>query len=116
MGLPLDEFTFFAELPMEIRLVIWRFAFPRSRNIKLDFDVNAVKHNLSVGALSNTEVEIEARCPLPVTLYVNSESRKETLKHYTIFKRHQEYSAPKVFRPLCYSATRDIGHTSYSPI
>ncbi|KAF7954081.1 hypothetical protein EAE96_005214 [Botrytis aclada] len=76
----------FSELPFEIRIKIWKYAF-RGRNVEVcvDFDV-------SVGY--DAELQIEAphyppqivQCHTitqnPKTLYIDHESRMETLKYY----------------------------------
>lgn len=65
------QFILFATLPPEIRLRIWKSAFPPGRAV----------------CLNSVRIPIRTSPPfpsLPVTAYVNEESRTETLKHYHI--------------------------------
>jgi len=117
----LDKFTLFLNLPIEIRLLIWRKCFPRARHVnfhptKVHDDrcwVGAGKSSISSshqalhGFTANVETFADPRVPniwnnLPVTISVSKESRAETLNHYYLFFP----SAFKSFPPL------DIGDIS----
>lgn len=54
---------------------------------------------------------IETSCSLPPTLYVNQESRRETLNHYSIIPRPctriEGFNVRTRVRPLCYSPLLD---------
>lgn len=52
-----------------------------------------------------------SHCQLPVTLYVNHESRTETLKHYYVLFRGDVPGIPNhrwVKKPFCFNPTRDM--------
>ncbi|KAF7898088.1 hypothetical protein EAF00_004534 [Botryotinia globosa] len=82
-----SSFVLFSELPIEIRIKIWEYSF-RGRNVEVcvDFDI-------SMGYDLELQIELPdypdriAQCttitPSPVTLFVNHESRMETLICYT---------------------------------
>ncbi|SRR6266536_2701822 len=96
------EFTLFPNLPVELRLRIWRFGFPGPRVVNISYAEN-------VAALSYNDANNKRGiCEFPVTLYICSESRKETLKHYFVFHRrpyvHSDYFD---LRPLCIHPSRD---------
>jgi hypothetical protein len=101
-------FTCFPKLALELRLIIWRAAFPRGRKVKT-----------------------EAQCvfydyygpPLPLTLMINRESREETLRHYLLYYQDDELlnrasflahhlrstrNSQKGPRPICYNPCRDL--------
>ena len=84
-SMALKGFKIFSELPLEIRLQIWRNCFPDPQVVEF-FD-----------HLTSNEAAI------PITLHVNQESRYETLKHYivlhgrpikTVMKSKPLYLAP----------------------
>ncbi len=54
----------FPKLPFELRSRIWRYSFPPPRSIRLAAD---------------------DKSEFPVTLWINYESRTETLKYYVLF-------------------------------
>lgn len=64
----LNDFQVFPELPIEIRLKIWRATFPKGRTLNFD------------------KVPFPCRLPPPITHRVNRESRRETFAHYQIFR------------------------------
>ncbi|TAQ84224.1 hypothetical protein B7494_g7453 [Chlorociboria aeruginascens] len=65
---PLTEFSYFPELPAEIRLRIWKFLFPGPRLVRIKLQ--------SKGCSS--------AAPLPITLHICQESREETQKSYSL--------------------------------
>jgi hypothetical protein len=75
----LQQFTVFKELVPELRAKIWRETFPPPRFVRLDWAEwgrwDKYKDQKPSGPLP------------PVTLYVNRESRYETLKHYNLIYR-----------------------------
>ncbi|KAF8863006.1 hypothetical protein BDZ45DRAFT_686261 [Acephala macrosclerotiorum] len=101
-----EKFDLFPELPVEIRLQIWRFAFPRPRHVSLD---------TGFGALPDEFIRwYNSWGPqLPITLRINRESRVETLRRYTIlymrdFMRWgpiEYHDFPE--RPFCFDPVRD---------
>jgi hypothetical protein len=73
----LSEFTLFAKLPVEIRLMIWRFTFRKgvSHYIKRYTD----------GSWLNFPADS------PISSSVNRESRQETLRHYQVLEEAEVY-------------------------
>jgi hypothetical protein len=76
----------FSKLPFELRSRIWHYSFPPPRSIR-------------VGADEKSEY--------PVTLWINYESRTETLKYYVLFNNEipQDCGLSCV---RCFSPTRDM--------
>lgn len=75
------QFSIFPNLPLEIRLKIWRITFPPPRYYILSvhcYPTAEISRNLS--KLSSYEKQ-----SVPVSLSINRESRAETLKHYSVF-------------------------------
>lgn len=70
----LTQFTPFPNLPKEIRLKIFRFIFPAPRNIPL--------YHAMYGEWQFNEGARWYRYSMPVTLYLNRESREETHRHF----------------------------------
>ncbi|KAK0104386.1 hypothetical protein ONS95_004680 [Cadophora gregata] len=104
-----DRFTCFSSLPTEIRLSIWRFAFPRGRLMNIDELVMA--WFIVMDADRRRTCGIEKSRVLPSTLYVNQESRQETFKHYIIVSRPVgRLAGVKIKvqeRPLCFNPKLD---------
>jgi hypothetical protein len=82
------SFKKFPKLPLELRLKIWYFAFPEPRVLK----------NLSVNEYGswNGEPFSFHDCP-PVSLFVNRESRSETLMRYRDLSVSLETSEKSVY-------------------
>jgi hypothetical protein len=102
---PFAMFTLFPKLPIELRLMIWRDAFPRARpfNLNVFHNYRESSHWLD-GKMSIKEWNAQHNAPLPITFQVSQESRAEALKHYTIiFPRDLEtLKHPGIVnRPLC---------------
>jgi hypothetical protein len=96
----LGSFAFFPKLPIELRLKIWRYTFPRGRYVDLD-DYDGFPIYSSI----QTNGQLEKEPWLPITLSVNKESRQETLTHYIIvFLRG---ISPDQRMPLCYNPSLD---------
>jgi hypothetical protein len=85
LGKDLDSFTLFQKLPLELRLKIWRSTFPKPRFVSLGR--SCIGPSCKV---CHHEVQRDQHTPLPVTLGINSESRIETLKCYTVVLRQGE--------------------------
>ena len=62
------QFRLFGELPEELRIMIWRAAFPRNRTVQVE--------------LSPSFQILHSHTPPPATLHTTRESRAETLKFY----------------------------------
>lgn len=78
-------FTCFPKFPMEVRLMIWRAAFPRARRIELRLQFYV---SLRCDGMSFEQNRKRFGAPKyrgsrnnPITLRLNRESRQETLKH-----------------------------------
>jgi hypothetical protein len=87
----LQSFQNFTKFPAEIRLKIYRCCFPPPRRIDLR---NLLRANVVWTVRQNRHKKPPRRCPClthklshPVTLFVNQESRQETLRHYKILHR-----------------------------
>jgi hypothetical protein len=63
-----NHFPLFGFLPEELRIMVWRAAFPRKRTVQVE--------------LSPSFVILHSHTPPPLTLHINRESRLETLKFY----------------------------------
>ncbi|RDL33804.1 uncharacterized protein BP5553_08172 [Venustampulla echinocandica] len=117
-----NSFTVFPKLPSELRLKIWRSAFPLSRTVGLE-----VPDYLIMGicrlersatnrsrALQSIERQRLAKLPpMPMTLRINRESREETLRHYCVLFpgdiQECSHSPLEKFveKPICLNARRD---------
>ncbi len=113
------SYTFprFSSLPDELRVEIWCFAFsPRKIDLGNELNLGA-KPRWDSDLFSDPTIQTPRRkihAIFPVTLYVNHESRAETLRHYCIFYYPQtkmlkhirrEIRAP--IRPLCFAPRQD---------
>jgi hypothetical protein len=106
----LQQFTVFKDLIPELRAKIWRETFPPPRFVRLDWGEwgrwDKYKDQKPSGPLP------------PVTLYVNRESRYETLRHYNmIYSGHNPIPLNLVLpekrdlflnRFVCLNPTREI--------
>jgi hypothetical protein len=126
-GQDLLEFTLFPNLPIEIRLKIWRTTFPRDKMVHLGDE--CILRSMGCGRLTiGTSqqpptpfypLRVEIETPLPVTLRIDSESRHETLRHYIIVHRTGlglPPSAParmRKARPFCYNPKLDTAWITY---
>ena len=82
----LKEFTLFKKLPMELRLKIWSFALlgqPPRRIRVMQKKVDAKNGDLRNAGHFYTDT------PLPITLHICQESRKEALKVYELLEIKQ---------------------------
>ena len=76
-----QEFTFFPKLPLEIRLSVWRSAFPAPRHVNLSpFLVKPSGRLFSQDSRRQTG--------LPITLRINHESRADTKRFFHFVPRH----------------------------
>ena len=126
-GQDLLHFTLFSNLPIEIRLKIWRTTFPRGKMVHLGDE--CILRSMGCGRLTiGTSqqpptpfypLRVEIETPLPVTLRIDSESRHETLRHYIIVHRTGlglPPSAParmRKARPFCYNPKLDTAWITY---
>lgn len=91
-GQVLGQFTLFPKLPIEIRLAIWRTAFPSGRDVDLSsssacnrtVEVFAMMFSTNIQWKQPNELRNHLKAHFPVTFMVNRESRLETEKYYII--------------------------------
>ncbi|KAH7348330.1 hypothetical protein BKA65DRAFT_476749 [Rhexocercosporidium sp. MPI-PUGE-AT-0058] len=113
----LNTFTCFPNLPKKIRLVIWCLTFPRGRRVNLDYWVGYSFRSTCSKLDRKRTFWIETHCAHPTTLYINQESRQETLRRYYVLLRpdspYEPYSA---VRPICYNPAIDFGFNTTTEI
>jgi len=102
---PLSHFHLFPNLPTELRLQIWRSAFPPPRIVET--------RSLS-STLTNHDGPLRRAVKLPIVLKINRESREETLKHYTLIPRSQNGSEFQA-GVFCFNSKRDVLHIYRHP-
>lgn len=89
------SFNQFPELPLELRRKIWRYAFPKPRILK----------NLSLDKYGCWRREpFSFHVSHPVTLFINRESRTETLKSYRDLSTSLDTSGKPVYFSPAYDA------------
>jgi hypothetical protein len=111
-----QEFHRFSDLPTELRLHIWREIFPPAGAFLLDGRIQ------SFDRLDPVHFWLPENREPPVTLYINSESRKETRRHYRLTlnnSRHDvilqiiqiSYSMSMIMRrkPIWFNPRKDVG-------
>jgi hypothetical protein len=116
----LNTFILFPKLPIELRLKIWRFNFPRGRCIALDthlFRFGSIPKAPHQTAVQFEEVRSwgnDSPTEFPVALWVNKESRQETSRHYIIvLPKKRTWDGQ---RPVCYNPSLDDAFTDlFSP-
>lgn len=106
-----ETFHCFPLLVEELQVKIWRFAFPRARSVQLrPHRFCRIKSHCG-----HCKCVAKHTAPLPVTLYVNHQSREETLRHYRIVWVSAEAQGTfdgKV-KPLCFDPSRDTLYTHF---
>jgi hypothetical protein len=75
---PQKIFTCFPDLPIEIRLKIWKHASEIPRTIEL-----------CITRESESDLAINGNHKSPVVLHVSTESREEAMKHYTLCRQRR---------------------------
>lgn len=98
---PIRAFTLFLKLPIELRLAIWHFTFPPPGDIYIG--ERWVPYRWPT---SGPPVRI-----IPVTLWVNRESRMETLEHYCLFEGPFALGRRELLR-TCFNPSKDIFYLS----
>jgi hypothetical protein len=93
---PLEIFTCFGDLPLEIRLLIWRFARPDPRVVRLAWSKLPPKAPKNC---SNPEIfrRNYSDAPIPAMLHACSESRQVALGWYRLALRHGKAKARVYF-------------------
>lgn len=105
-----EVFTVFSDLPTEIRLKIWRLLFPPPRTV--NFKCYHYRDRKRDGFISNWNNSTK----ILITLYINRESREETLRHYRIFLRAARADGEPKMQPLIFNPRTDkvaIPYTSF---
>ncbi|KAL2064475.1 hypothetical protein VTL71DRAFT_4969 [Oculimacula yallundae] len=104
LGADLKAFNCFGKLPLELRLMVWRLAFPRGRYVNFN---DKIRLCMGLEDPDSTRTRgTESHCPLLATLHTNQESRNETLKHYSVMLRPNT-SYYQGIRPLYYNPVLD---------
>ncbi|PVH80006.1 hypothetical protein DL98DRAFT_588787 [Cadophora sp. DSE1049] len=95
-----NNFTLFVNLPLELRLTIWRKTFPDGRLVDIaEWEGPPGQQNATQLVFT---IYANQHFPLPIALRIHCESREETLKHYHILTRTTSSGlriAPFVFNP-----------------
>ena len=105
--------TGFRKIPIEIRLQIYRLLFPASRHVCLDSDFPWT---------FNYESAVHAQniLPLPLSLYINRESRAETLKYYSVIFKQDSAAftnfEPFAERPLLFDPKIDSAYVTFGSL
>jgi hypothetical protein len=99
-------FTLFPRLPIELRLRIWRLGFAHGRQVSF----TAFAPGLTPKDSEVIQKKDLLSSPLPITLFVNNESRKETMKHYLVVSRrgHTGKLRKEDEQPFCYNPKLDV--------
>jgi hypothetical protein len=108
------SFTKFANLPTEIRLIIWRLLLPESRILGLEmwhggrvkyFNPTAKHLHPSTREVNGRTIKWQdpTRTSGPVTLRINRESREETLTYYFPL-----FYGSNMITPIYFSPKQDI--------
>ena len=106
----LDTFHCFPSLIKELQIKIWQFAFPPPRRVEVRpnrFCRQKKPH------CSSCKCRAKHTAPLPTTLYVNHQSREETLRHYRLvwMKSETQGTFNGKVKPLCFDPSRDFLYT-----
>ncbi len=87
----LDKFALFPELPIELRLKVWTYAFPEPRLVHLDEGkvgaTIASEPEENPGTQGSITSQSHTSHSIPVTMWVNKESRRETMSRYILVDR-----------------------------
>jgi len=124
-GYDTDTFTCFPRLPIEIRFKIWRYSYPAPRAINLlprcqGYCLHELvglpqRHRIADSSRFQVVTLRRSRVPLPITLQINRESRRETLMNYILVFRHEndlrssnELTVVRIDNgPFCFHPLRD---------
>ncbi|KAI9049635.1 hypothetical protein LZ554_006660 [Drepanopeziza brunnea f. sp. 'monogermtubi'] len=103
-GLPLDTFTCFPKLAIELRYMIWKLTFPGRRCISLSH--------------INHYMKVPIGPKLPTSLYINRESRSYTLAtfHLLWLKTYRTGSEDLFSRLICMNPALDLVHVDFISI
>lgn len=76
-----NQFHLFPQLPLEIRLIIWRETFPRQRQLILMNHIHGTMLRSTHPSGKEPSIRYQV-VPPPFALQINHESRQEVLAHY----------------------------------
>ncbi|KAF7944815.1 uncharacterized protein EAE97_005448 [Botrytis byssoidea] len=107
----LSTFTFFRDLPMEVRLLILKFACCQQRNIDVSYrSFREGDNNVGRGSSSNvySGASMVTHTKPPSILHVNREFREEALKYYSYVDFSREvFGGPRKGSQLYINWKRD---------
>jgi hypothetical protein len=103
------EFTVFPVVPVELRLKIWAMTFKKEH---VDLDIQNCWPNYNIGP----GMHILPRPLFPVALYVNQESRTETMRHYCIISPSKLRLTRASNPPTCVNLSLDSGSFDFQLI
>jgi len=112
-GDPLLAFACFPKLPIELRLAVWRFAFPAPCKVNIHYGQHDVREFIERGS---KKIRCRTTQPLPIGLSVCKESRIETLKHYCVYLQQGFSLTGANYKPLCFNPSWDDLFINYSQI
>ncbi|KAH7360338.1 hypothetical protein BKA65DRAFT_547061 [Rhexocercosporidium sp. MPI-PUGE-AT-0058] len=99
------QFSLFKKLPLELRCLVWRFALPGPRVVRLKFAGNKAHDFLIASELATAKIKVVTS--IPGVLYACHDSRTIALKHYHIAFA----SIPKI-QPMFFNFDHDYLHVS----
>lgn len=113
---PPSGFVRFKDLPPELRLMIWRHAFPPGRHFDIDSHWVERRRSRSAETSSQLPSTIRPTPEFPVTLFVNYESRHETLRHYHMISPQDCFGQMCKAKPFWINPRKDSLHFSFLSI
>lgn len=112
---PTSHFTQFPDLPTELRLQIWHHTFPSARNVY----IGSPFHNeLCMRRSKHADPEaLPEPKPFPISMWINQESRTETLKcHFILHPKSVNFHKTIGRSPLCLNPVRDSVYLRYADL
>jgi hypothetical protein len=106
-----NSFHDFRSLPPELRCMVWRFTFrEHGRTEIIDPIIELTDYNRRSHSIRHRNED-----PLPVSLYINRESRAEALRRYCVFHRQPPPGLTRLLKPLFFDPELDTLsiHTDY---
>ncbi|KAH9211403.1 hypothetical protein DL95DRAFT_511257 [Leptodontidium sp. 2 PMI_412] len=78
-------FTLFPKLPYEIRCMVWKAALPNAKTVKrMPLMTYRTQGGGNAQQLRELADRVNEDCVIPIALYINQESRNETLRRYYV--------------------------------
>ncbi|KAH7342503.1 hypothetical protein BKA65DRAFT_595617 [Rhexocercosporidium sp. MPI-PUGE-AT-0058] len=110
-GQKLTSFTLFPKFPLEIRSLVWEAALPDGSRMPV------TKYRTwgsgTTAELTELAEHVNNTCSIPITLYINQESRNETLRHYFVVPASLADPTIKV-APYVFSPARDTASMDFT--